>query len=304
MKELTKDYRMSNADLAMYASNLVGFMNRDSTEFAARGVDAAAITAFEALGNAFEVFPPDEYYRADISGEVELKETARDNATDMIQTISGYFEQEWGLDNFRYKRLRIKGYQTMSDNNFLYTCRNVVAVATEYLADLTPIGLTQAMIDDLEAEAQTFEDKLNSISQKKAERDSKTQERTEKGNELYLYIKKYTTIGKLIWENIDEAKYNDYIIYHRPPGVPGKVQNLAFDIPTTTASWDAETLATNYELEIKENSPTGVYAAVYSGANTSTVYDPGSGAWIFRCRATNDEGSGEWSDELDVIIPV
>ena len=59
MKEINRDYNLTNAELCMLASNFVVFMNRDSTEFAARGVDAAAITAFQTLGNAFELFPTD-----------------------------------------------------------------------------------------------------------------------------------------------------------------------------------------------------------------------------------------------------
>ena len=253
MKVVEREYNMSNADLAMLASNFVVFMNRDSANFAVRGVDAAAITAFEALGNAFEVFPPDEYYQAAISGEVDLKLIARLNATDMIQSISGYFEQQWGLADFHYKQLRIKGFHIMTDNNFLVTCRNVVSVATEYLASLTAIGLTQSDIDALEAEAQTFEDKLNSIAQKKAERDDKAQERSEKGNQLYYFVKQYSTIGKLIWENVDEAKYNDYLIYRTShPGL-SKPQNLAatFDPlnpSPVTLTWDLVANATSYDV--------------------------------------------------------
>ncbi len=41
-------------DLAMLASNFVVLITRDATKFAARGVDAAGIAAFEALGNAFK----------------------------------------------------------------------------------------------------------------------------------------------------------------------------------------------------------------------------------------------------------
>ena len=62
MVPVTRKYTMSNYDLAQLASDFVVFMTRDATEFAARGVDAAAITAFETLGNAFEVFPADEEY--------------------------------------------------------------------------------------------------------------------------------------------------------------------------------------------------------------------------------------------------
>ena len=51
---------MSVADLCVLASNFVVFMNRDVAQFAARGVNAAAITAFERMGNAFEILPTDE----------------------------------------------------------------------------------------------------------------------------------------------------------------------------------------------------------------------------------------------------
>lgn len=303
MKEETKEFAMSFSDLCMLASNLVVYMTRDATEFAARGVTALDITDFETLGNAFEVFPPDEYYSAQVTAEVEAKDTARDDCTDKIQLISGFFEQQWGTADYRYKQLNIKNFHNMSDSKFLTTARNVVSVAEEYLADLTSIGLTQADIDALETEAQTMEDKMNDIITKKALRDSKTQERTQNGNELYSYCKKYSTIGKLIWENVDEAKYNDYIIYHKTPEGLGKVKNLEYDIPTTTASWDALQFADDYQLQFKPQPAGAEWEIAYEGTDTSTIFDPGLSAFTLRCRGHNAEGYGDWSDELNVIIP-
>ncbi len=312
MKVLEREYNMSNADLAMLASNFVVFMNRDSAEFAARGVDAAAITAFESLGNAFEVFPPDEYYQAAVSGEVDLKNTLRVSLSNMIQSVSGYFEQKWGTADFHYKQLRIKGFHVMTDNNFLVTCRNVVAVATEYLASLTAIGLTQADIDALEAEAQLFEDKLNSIAQKKAERDDKTQERTQKGNELYSFATYYSKIGKLIWENVDEAKYNDYIIYKTTQSGLSKPQNLAaaFDPlnpSPVTLTWDLVAEATSYDVYTNV-AATGAPAGSYSLLNTF----PTSPALVppifdrrnyYKIKAKNDTDTSPYSDSVWVDIP-
>ncbi len=312
MKEERKEYMMSNADLAMMASNFVVFMNRDSAEFAARGVDAADITAFQALGNAFEVFPPDEYYQAAVSGEVDLKKIARSNASEKIQLISGFFEQQWGMRDFHYKQLRVKGFHIMSDNNFLVTCRNVVTVATEYLASLTAIGLTQADIDSLESEAQTFEDKLNSIAQKKAERDDKTEERTQKGNELYSFVKKYSTIGKLIWENVDESKYNDYIIYKSSKSSLSKPQNLAaaydpLDPGLITLTWDLVALATSYDIFIniaEIGAPAGSFSLLNyfatSPALLPAIFEKRN---YFKIKAKNDSDTSPYSDEVWVDVP-
>jgi len=290
MKVERKDYTMSNDELCMLASNLVVYMNRDAVEFLARSVTGLDITDFQNLGNAFEVFPPDEYYSAQVTAEVEAKDTARDNCTLKIQLISGYFEQQWGIGDYRYKQLNIKNFHNAADSKFLTTCRNVVSVAEEYLADLTPIGLTQLEIDALETEAQTMEDKMNAIITKKALRDSKTQERTQNGNELYAYCRQYSTIGKLIWENVDEAKYNDYIIYHKAPDLPGKVLNLAYDVPTNTLSWDAAPKADDYQAEYKSTTPGFEWAVCYEGSDLSCVHNPGSGSWNYRCRGHNDTG--------------
>ena len=78
IEESIRDYHLTDAELAMFTSNLVVFMNRDSVEFAAKGVDAAAITALETLGNAFVVLPDDAYYLVDIMLVVDCKNVDRD----------------------------------------------------------------------------------------------------------------------------------------------------------------------------------------------------------------------------------
>ena len=66
----------------------------------------------------------------------------------------------------------------------------------------------------------------------------KTQERVNDGNLLYGFVARYCEVGKIIWQDVDEAKYNDYVIYHTTTQMPGKVLNMAYDVPTKTVSWD------------------------------------------------------------------
>ena len=304
MEEIVRNYNMSNADLCMFTSNLIVKMTRDSAEFAERGVDSIAIAALESLGNEFEVFPPDEVYVGDIKDAVSEKNTMRDDLIIQIQKISGYVEQKWGISSGKYSALKIKNLQRISDVEFLFACRNVVDRATVYLPDLSSIGLTQAMIDTLETDSQSFEDKLNEITTLKELRDSKAYERTEKGNNIYVYVSMYCKIGKLIWENVNEAKYNDYVIYPKTPDLPGKVLNMAYELSTHTVSWDAAPNADDYQLERKYHTDTE-WIVVYEGEDLSVVDEPPtSGTWDYRCRGQNDEGYGIWSDELIVIIPV
>ena len=303
MKEKTKKFSLSFAELALLASKFVANMTRDAAEFDVRGVDDNAITAFEALGNAFEVFPPDEVFVGEIKDLTTEKNILRDTITDEIQLISGFFEQKWGIGSGKYTSLRISGLQKMTEGNFLLTCRNVVEMATACLSDLSPIGLTQGDIDTLEADAQSFEDKLIEINSKKELRDNKAEERVDKANELYDYVAKYSTVGKLIWENVSEANYNDYVIYKTEEDLPGKVLNLGYDSGNSIVSWDVPQSPEpidKYELERSVDESN--WLVVYDGAANEALVPLLSGANYFRCRAHNKNGWGSWSDTLEVNV--
>jgi len=304
MKSVSKrTYNMTDAELAMFTSNLIVFMTRDATEFAAKGVDALAITALETLGDAFEVFPNDEYYRADVTLAVEAKDAARENCEVQARAVIGCARIKWGDSSAQVKRFGAGSMTNEPDKKCLTTMRQVVTVATDYLLDLAAEGLTQAMIDALDAEAQTMEDEMNDIAGKEAVRDLKTQERIDKGNELYGFVTKYCEIGKIIWQDVDEAKYNDYVIYPAGSDLPGKVLNMDYDMPADTVSWDPAMRATDYKLERMDGAGPD-WNIVYEGADTSVVDGPLSpGSYTYRCRAHNAEGYGVWSDVLLVLIP-
>ncbi|MCX6154857.1 MAG: hypothetical protein NT007_11935 [Candidatus Kapabacteria bacterium] len=305
MKEINRDYSMSNAELSILAAKIIANMTRDSTQFATRGVDSGDITALSVLKTAFDAVPPDEVYIGEIKDEASEKKALRDTLTTEIQTVSGFFEQKYGTNSGKYSSLRIKGFHNFSDGNFILTARNVAAQASAYFADLSAIGLTTTLLVDLTSNTGDIEDKIIDINTKKQLRDSKTVERTQKGNELFSYITQYCKIGKLIWENVDEAKYNDYIIYRTTPDLPSKVQGLTYDNATFTASWNPAASANAYELEYKSLNPSGPvpdWTNAYSGAELLIMHNPGIGDWLYRCRGTNDNGSGEWSNELPVSL--
>ncbi len=312
IKPLNRNYTLSDSELALFASNLVAFMTRDSAEFAARGVDAAAITALGAKGDEFEAFPSDPEYKAVVIIAVENKDATRTQLHSDIRGITDRAMIKWGIDSGRYKRFDVKDLTKMSDKDLLFASRRVVRIGTIYLADLSAEGLTQAMLDALTALTQTFEDNLNTLSDAISVRDEKTEERITLGNELYALVTKYCEIGKVIWKDTSEAKYNDYIIYPTPQSGLSKPQNLATALdPVTvtpiTLSWDLVADATSYDVYVNiaaTGAPAGSFTILNnfaaSPAMLPAIFEKRN---YFKIKAKNDTETSPYSDEVFVDVP-
>jgi hypothetical protein len=302
-----REYTFSDSTLWLKVGNVAYSMERDEAEFITRGVPALDRQAFVAQGNAFEQLLPDSYYRARVSQAVATKTAAKEDTERLVQDVSGFVQQRFKLNSPEYKFLGIKGYQGMREREQVTAARQVAAVAEDLLADLTPIGLTQAKIDELTAAAQAYEDGLHLVSQREKERDEKTRARIVAGNELYAKLVEYCEIGKLIWENANPAYYNDYIIYRTVHHELPKVQNVQGSViggNQVELTFDLVTGALQYQVQWSE-APTGqpqgpfnegqlVYGPPFSGP-----INPGF-TNVYRVRAKNPEQSGAWSDELEV----
>jgi hypothetical protein len=57
---------------------------------------------------------------------------------------------------------------------------------------------------------------IDDIEDKIENRDLETQDRVQKGNALWAEMSKLSSIGKSVYEDIDEARYNDYVLTPAP----------------------------------------------------------------------------------------
>ncbi len=80
-------------------------------------------------------------------------------------------------------------------------------------------------------------------------------------------------------------------------GRPGQCRNLAFNDSLGKFTWDSAAGSTSYQLALKHIAAPD-WEEAYSGPNNYIDFTPGPGRWIFRVRARNANGYGEWSDEL------
>ena len=302
-----RDFAMSFADLITTCNTIHVFMERDATEFTGYGVLAIEITAFETKINEFEELPTDTELEADVVNATSAKNQIAEELRIMLRTYEVRAKLAFGSDTGTYKKFHIKDLSRQSDNDLLVFGRMVKRSAEEYLVQLTPFGLTQPMIDDLEAKNQDFEDSIDTQKSAIATRDDATNNRVKKANEIYALLIKYCDIGKSIWYEVNEAKYNDYIIYTGgsvgggTPDIPPAAPELSYSLDGF--DWEEVPTATSYQLVYRFSSGTE-WIELYSGPfiEEPVPFAPGEGEWIVRIRARNSAGYGDWSEERPIFF--
>ncbi len=123
-----------------------------------------------------------------------------------------------------YKTFGFEGMDEMSDPNLYRLAKRVVRVGTKLLPDLEGRGLTQDMLTNLQQTAGDFDKAMDTQENEIENRDLQTQQRITLGNALYAVLVELASIGKSLYQDTNEAKYNDYVLYDEKksstPAVP------------------------------------------------------------------------------------
>ena len=291
-----RNYSLTDAELSLAVSNLCNTLTRDVSDLGPFGITSAKIASFKALGDAFELFPSDVVLTAYITGAAEAKNQKADEVKETIRNMVIRCGAKWGSGSWQENSLGAAGMNQMTDDALLVLSRRVQLQMNEFLVELADTGLTELMLDDFRDLNEEFEEALNEVKNKMAERDRKTRERILKGNELYKLFATYTDIGKRAFVKTDSARYNDYIIYQKEAGGLSVPQNFIFNFMNLTFYWDVVSHATSYQLEKKEGEG---YTEIYAGSDTSYQYNPPDGQGFYRVRARNMNGFGPVTEDLE-----
>jgi hypothetical protein len=210
---MKRNYNTTESNILAFTRNLINLMNRDITKFNEFGI---TITNINELNDKIDIcsnLVNDLFYLSDRMDAIDEKNNFRNILLNALKNVSKCFLIKYGLDSAEYKMLDASNIAGKRDPEILTICRKDVTIATDYLPELLSVGLTQLKIDSLATAADGFESALLKIDEAIRDRNLNTIDRIKKYNSLYSDAAKYSKIGKLIWENIDETKYNDYLIY-------------------------------------------------------------------------------------------
>lgn len=296
-EQFCRDYRITDSELTVFTQHICDSMTRDLTLFANYGITAANVTTMQSMCDAFEVFPTDDYIHQEYLSAVELRDNLTNSLHVIIRSMALRVELKWGKSSPKYKSLGIADLSKLPIESYITRARMLHAFMTEHLLELSAEGLTVDMLEDMEELINHLDDAIRDTLEKSSYRMEKTTERITNGNKLYDLMSKYCEIGKRIWDKVNPAFYNDYVIYSPGPGGLAAPKNLSFSYETNTLSWDEVANATSYQLEANTGSG---FVEIYSGSAIFYQYNPSDGKTIYRVRAHNSIGYGNYSDQIEV----
>jgi len=198
----------------------INFLIRDMDEFSGYGYTMEKADALDGRIRKFEDLPTDEEYAGDVMIATEKKNALSAALLQKIRAVMQRVENKFGLRSAYYRKFGASALSQQTDAKLLKTTRRVARVATMYLAELQEQGLTNKHVKELKVMATDFDDSMEAQSDAIADREIGTMERTSIANEIYAEISRICDTGKGIWKDVNEAKYNDYIIYNTPGAKP------------------------------------------------------------------------------------
>lgn len=217
---VTRGYLFPDAVLKQKADEFINLLDRDIVEFTDRGYSPAKRSELMEARSAVEDFPSDEQLEAIKIDLTNQKETARRALEKSMRTILNMAENTFGFGSAKHKEFGASDITRQPDAEIVRNARIMSATADKYLRELENEGLTEDKIATLIAQRDELDLAIDAQAKGISDRDVATEDRIEVLNTLYKLLTKYAGIGQDIFYETDEAKYNDYIIYDTPSGLP------------------------------------------------------------------------------------
>lgn len=215
----TRNYKLADAVLKQKADEFLNLLDRD-IEFADRGYNAAAKTHFITLRDDVEVLPSDEKLESQKIELTATKDAARSALEKTMRTIFNMASNRFGSQSAQYRSFGNAEISRLPDAELVRVSKIMIIAANANLAEMATEGLTQAMIDSLTTKSEALDVAIDDVAKGISDRDIATEHRIETLNSLYNLVIKYAGIGQDIFYEVNEAKYNDYVIYETVDGLP------------------------------------------------------------------------------------
>ena len=217
---VTRNYNFADAVLKQKADELLVLLDRDSVEFADRGYDRDVKDAFVNAIRIVSDQTSDETLEASKMILTENKNANRSVLEKSMRTIFNMAANKFGTKSAQYRAFGNPEISRQSDAEIVRTCKVMVTAARANLPALESEGLTEEKIEKLNDQGVTLDNSIDVAKKGVSDRDIATEKRVEELNALYALVIKYAGIGQDIFYEENEAKYNDYVIYDTPSGLP------------------------------------------------------------------------------------
>jgi hypothetical protein len=204
-------HHMKDADLKQKSNYIADNLTRDIEDFTTWSVTADTVKAFRQIIATFDAAPTDEELESDINDATDAKYTLGEQLRVAIRKIRNMAQLQYNGKG-KYNNFGFEDMANMSDNELYRLAKRVIRTSTRLADELALQGFTPAQLTALTNLTADFDASIDVQQNQIEDRALFTQQRIMLGNVLYIELMRLSSIGKSLYEDSDEAKYNDYVI--------------------------------------------------------------------------------------------
>jgi len=289
MVVIRRKYKVSDDELNNIAQRLLIGANRDVAVLTPFGFGQERIDALAAMRIAFVEMPSDVELSAMMMAATKLKNDKRTEATNYVMVeIMGRVVLKFGAESAEYKRFGTSGIHNMTDASFHRLLHRVHQQASDMQEAIGEEVMTDAELEAVDALKESFLTFWDGQEKAIDNRNQAVKARVIAGNAFYAEMVKLADLGKRKWLGVDDANYNEYVIYRNQGGEPPVDQQVFETAVGSGAVVNISVTDVNgAETIVAENLGTGPLV-IYFSALPTDFPPPGAGQIM---GGTTEEGT-------------
>ena len=207
------NFNFSFGTLTQRADRIDSLLERDADQLMNYGYDATFRTSFNAKVTTFRQLPSDNYWLGQQTLKTDAKNKAVNQLTGLLGDLRLKSKYALGEKSMEYKALRFNKLKNIKPQDLILLANHICTTCRGLLEKLASRSVTEETLSEIEAAVAVLDDAIDEQQQSISTREAKTVEREKTANEIYDQISEVCEAGKKIWDGVNEAYYNDYVIY-------------------------------------------------------------------------------------------
>ena len=212
-KNISRLYNFSDAELTAKSFEKIAFMRRDAAKFEAFGIDAEEISEFEQTAKAFSNLETDVEARNDLAEMTQKRDLKAEELRVAVRRLLLVAKQSFGEGSARHKSFMRGTLSKLKGAELVFAARLAARKGADFLPQLAAGGVSLATLSEIDALRDEFDNLFIEQLLKASDRLVLYEDRIVLGNSLYVALANYLSTGRLIWETVSPARYNDYKVY-------------------------------------------------------------------------------------------
>ncbi len=205
--------KLSFAGIIQLGDSAIQLFDRDAADLLKFGIGANDRATIKTKTDLLRHFKTDEELLGLQTQATADKDSMRTKVLKQISDIMLRVKLVYTINSPIYNSFGTKEMHAEDDANVVRIAYRVHRLATENLQNLSARGLTQIELDDFMTQIIDLDNAIDKKEQAVRNRNTSTQARNKLSEEVYRLVADLYSIGKQVYEGIDEARYNDYLLY-------------------------------------------------------------------------------------------